>query len=545
MKLNASARVGFTAIVLILVLYGIFKNIGCDFLNLRGKVGTYSIYATFESVKGLTTGAQVQLNGNPVGEVGEITNDGYGAVMVQLLIRMDQIIHKHAVFTISRDNIFGGYMVFISEMPSGKLISGIKDGEAIIRIAKRPVSEAEKGNGIEKSKSYLDVGGSIWKDGQKIGSILVIGSDGVRTEVVRISLNEGVTLDEHAAFVPYDHENTGIGGLIVYDRLEPGAQVNGTREAGPEDLVVKADASLEKITAQATQIMVKLDSLLGSIEELLDKEQIRELIDTLSKEAIEITDQVSKLTKRLNTMLTEYQPLIEGAITNFEGLSSDARQLISDINEYNTPELREQIKSIASNLADSTETLDKILSDLESYTSDKEMMENLKDAINKGRATLEEARATLTATRETVDKVNENIKTFGGMKATGEFTLRYAPDPDRWVGSVDSAISFDESDSFLALGFNDIGKNDRINAQLGLRLTDETSGRIGIYRGKLGAGADWKKDPFSVTSNLYDPNDLQWDVYGGYAFLPEMGIVVGVEDLLKDKELNLGLVFRF
>ena len=122
MKVTAAAKVGFTAIVVVLVLMGIFKTMDWRIPFLSGpRYPTDEIEVSFSSVKGLHSGADVQLNGAPIGEVGEINYDRFGGVVVTLLIRRDAPIHENARFTISRESIFGSYLVSIEESRSGYL----------------------------------------------------------------------------------------------------------------------------------------------------------------------------------------------------------------------------------------------------------------------------------------------------------------------------------------------------------------------------------------------------------------------------------------
>jgi hypothetical protein len=366
-----------------------------------------------------------------------------------------------------------------------------------------------------------------------------------QSDLVLVRVDEGVQLDTKMAFIPFRPSPNALLGFEVRNVIPPGATIEGIREKGPEDLVVDADKALTDISNQAVQVMGQVATLLGEVGGLINKEQIQKLVDTLSSETTLIANNVARLTTNLNTMLSENQPYINKTMQNVEGATSGANQLMADLNKYNTPEMKQKIDNITTNLADATTTLTKILQDLEGLTSDQQMTSDLKATITQAHATLAEAQGTLEKASHAIDQASSNVAVLGGIEATGSFTLRYAPDPDRWVGDLETEVGMKNHNTFLAAGVNDIGEQQRLNAQIGWRLRHGLSGRVGIHRGKIGVGGDWRNNPFGLSTDVYDPNDLTWDIYGNYVIVPQLGLVIGIEDLLGSDEANLGLRFQF
>jgi ABC-type transporter Mla subunit MlaD len=539
MKFTAAAKVGLTAIILALVFIGIFRGMGWSMSWLSGKkAGDYFLYMQFASVKGLKPGADVQLNGNAIGEVVSLDNPDFGGVIVKVVIHGDKPIHithhrdSQTIFTISRESIFGSYMITIDEPGSGQLVPPVANNRAVVKMPAGKVS----------------TGASVWKDDIDIGLLESVERINDYMDSVTILLTRDVELNESMAFMPYQPLGSDITGLDVYVRLIPNSPsdpVSGDREPGPEDLVVDVDKQLAKMSLSAQQVLTQVAGLLGNVSELIDKEQVQGLIDTLSTEIVTIADNVVRLTGRLDAILAENQPYLNQTMSNVEGITGETRDLISGLQEYNTPERKAQIEAIIANLTTATETLSKVLDDVESLTGDEQVQGDLKATISQARATLEQAQSTLASAGQTIDQANSNIAAVGGIEANGEFTLRYAPSPDRWTADLEVYLRIKRSNTYFIAGLNDIGEDQSTNAQVGWWITDDLGGRVGIHRGKIGMGADWRSDPYDFATELYDPNDLTWDLYGGYAILPELGLVVGVEDLLGRDEVNLGLAFRF
>ena len=136
MKLTSAAKVGFTVVLIVAILVIIYRGLGWSIFGLSSKTGTYTINSSFSSVKGLRPGADVQLNGNTIGEVGKITNDGFGGVLVRLDVKNGQMIHENARVYIARDNIFGGYIVMIDEPRAGWFALPEVENQATILVEK-------------------------------------------------------------------------------------------------------------------------------------------------------------------------------------------------------------------------------------------------------------------------------------------------------------------------------------------------------------------------------------------------------------------------
>jgi ABC-type transporter Mla subunit MlaD len=528
MKISSAAKVGFTAILFALALIGVFRGMG--WLSLSGRdLKAYQFYVSFTTVKGLAEGGAVQLNGNPIGEVGKITNDGYGGVLVQVKISRGQPIHTHARFAITRDNIFGGYLISIDEPLSGQLMTPVTNDQAVVRIA----------------KGQVDLGGIVKAAGEVIGQIEQIDPVDPRSDIVHIKLEPGIELDEDMAFVPSHPKGGGLGGLEIYTKLKQGAQTVGTREPGPEDLVADVDLALTQVTGEVSQILTQVTELISNLSGMLDKEKVQNLINTVSSQAILIADNIARLTTRLDTLVAENQPHINNTLQNVELVTADAHTLMTDLEKYNSPEFRQKVDDITTNLKTATDSLNKILNDLEGMTSDKEMIGKIKDTINQANSTLKTAEETLGTAKTAIDKAQTKLNNLGKIETGGEFILRNAPDPNVWSGDINVKIGTSKGKTFVEGGVNNLGEDQTFRAEIGRKISKEAAARLGIYKGKLSLGGDYRLDPFSLNTDVYDPNAITWDIYGTYAFSPELGIVVGIEDLLGDNQANVGLKIRF
>jgi ABC-type transporter Mla subunit MlaD len=529
MKVTAAAKVGFTAVVIVLVMMSIYKGLGWRIPGFTGPgFKTYTVHVNFTSVKGLNPGAKVQLNGNNVGEVGDITNDGFGGVQVALEIKDTQPIHEHAKFIIVRDSIFGSFLVSIQEARSGNIVGHMQGNQATIRIVAGTAGPDQL----------------IIRENETIGQVVDVESHDIRSDLIMVDMFNGFVIDETMAFVP-ERVTSGESGLRVYYKLGPDVIVDGSREPGPEDLIADADIALVEITRQATELMEKLSDLLDNVQDLLGPDDIRNLINDLSAEAKLISSNIITLTDRLNVMLADAQPHIESTFENIEGLTLEARDLMEGIAEYNDPEFRGSIEGIITNLETASSQLVEILDDIEQFTSDDELRENIIATVAEARGTLDLARNTLDSTSDAIDDAVETMDYISSIETGAEFRIRHAPGLDRWAGDINVRVGMEGEDAFIIGGIDDLGETDRSNARIGFWLNDESSAMAGIYHGKIGLGLDWREKAYRFVTELYDPNDLKWDIYAGYAILPELDLMIGIEDIIDDDEVNLALSYKF
>lgn len=529
MKVSAAAKVGFTAVVIVLVMMSIYKGLGWRISWLTGPgFKTYTIKVNFTSVKGLKPGADVQLNGNSVGEVGDITNDGFGGVQVALGIKNKQAVHEHAQFIIVRESIFGSFLVSIQEARSGYIEGQMEGNQAELAIV----------------AGTAGPGQLIIRENETIGQVVAVESRDARSDLITAEMFNGFVIDETMAFVS-EQVTLGEKGLRVYYKLGPDVIVDGSREPGPEDLIADADTALVEITGKATELMGRLSDLLDNIQDLLDPEDIRNLINDLSTEAKMISSNMITLTNRLNAMLADAQPHIDSTFENIEGLTAEARDLMEGIAEYNDPEFRDSVEGIITNLETASGQLVEILDGIEQFTSDEELRENITATVAEARETLEMARDTLDSTSGAIDDAVVTMDYLSSIETGAEFRIRHTPGLDRWAGDLNIRVGIEGEDAFITGGIDDLGEANRTNARIGFWLNDESSAMAGIYRGKIGLGLDWREKAYRFVIELYDPNDLMWDIYAGYAILPELDLMIGIEDIIEDDEVNLALSYRF
>jgi hypothetical protein len=78
-------------------------------------------------------------------------------------------------------------------------------------------------------------------------------------------------------------------------------------------------------------------------------------------------------------------------------------------------------------------------------------------------------------------------------------------------------------------GIAGIGEGNDLTLQSGTYIGRNGVVRYGLYRSKLGVGAQYNLGRFSLEGNLYDPNRSSGNIYGGFQITPNLEIIAGRE----------------
>jgi len=207
------------------------------------------------------------------------------------------------------------------------------------------------------------------------------------------------------------------------------------------------------------------------------------------------------------------------------------------------------LQQISSTLEQTSQNLNAASTGLKNVMGDAQLQEDLK-------ASAAELRRTLESTSAVAARVNHLL---GGKKSSPEsssetktkkiktdnrrsgldFTYRYLNnEEDHHYGD----LTFNSSlfGGPFRLGLSGIGEGNDLTLQTGHYFGDGDL-RYGLYRSKLGLGADYNWKRFSLEGNLWNPNDASWNAYLGVRLSPQVEILVGKEKIGDVRSTALGV----
>jgi ABC-type transporter Mla subunit MlaD len=134
-----------------------------------------------------------------------------------------------------------------------------------------------------------------------------------------------------------------------------------------------------------------------------------------------------------------------------------------------------------------------------------------------------------------VDFTFRNLSNFSGRRRDRDSSGR---------NFGDLTVSAELFGSPVRAGLSNIGEGSDLTLQSGTFIGRNGAVRYGLYRSKLGVGAQYNLGRFSLEGNLYDPNRRSANVYGGFQITPNLEVLVGREHIGGVHSNSIGVRLR-
>ena len=538
LKMTYAAKVGFWVVLATFVTLSLLSYFGV--ITILGKrKNEYYIHFHFPSIQGLNKGAKFKINGNEVGTVEK--TDISPASGVDVMIRIydtKYVVHENAQVVIAKESLLGSSYVEAHEPVGGYFDSSVtsKNDYFYLQV---PIGKSEVGDYLYFSRADFSKVVGVIED-------LAAGEPGYEKAMVKI-LDNSIKLNHRYAFVPSTVEvKSSVTGLVekkrvinVFAPLEQNAFFEGTREAGPEDLIVHLDeivlqtnVKVDQLTQETKKVIEQVQRLLDELSGVIDRESVQEILKILKVQIEKIGTNMDEISGEIKKIIGDSEPRLTATLENIESTSKSIREIAED------PELGTSIKDLTKRLGDVADRINLILNDIEEITNDPNIKEDIKGGIHSAKGTLQDVEST-------VGEMKKNLDSISKTELSGRMKSRYRPEPDTYFTEIDLYLSIPKKGEFYTIGLDEIGEDNLVNAQLGYRLGDDADARVGIKRSKVGFGLDYHLNRFFLSTDLYNPNDLVLDAYMGMGLNQDVFIVVGGEDIFEDDIFNLGVMFRF
>jgi phospholipid/cholesterol/gamma-HCH transport system substrate-binding protein len=243
---------------------------------------------------------------------------------------------------------------------------------------------------------------------------------------------------------------------------------------------------------------------------------------------------------------------IRTATTALGETAETIRNLVTD--EQSQSQLKSAFATLtatATTLQQTTENLRVTTEGFKNIATDPQVQADLKAIPGELRGTLEATRATAERvnallggrrpSRSTTGTTGENAGAStssapstiqNAVRSQGlDFTLRGLSrrnlSGEKYFGDV--TFNTELFGGPVRAGLSDIGDDTGVTLQTGAFLGKNALLRYGLYRSKLGVGAEYRAGRFSLEGNLYDPNRRSYSVYGGVRISPRLEVLLGRE----------------
>jgi ABC-type transporter Mla subunit MlaD len=281
------------------------------------------------------------------------------------------------------------------------------------------------------------------------------------------------------------------------------------------------DKSAKEISGSLSRAAKNVEDTTASFKGLSGEETQKELRTTLTA-LRESSEALRDTANSIKSFVADdnSQGQIKGTLTTLNTTANTLAQTSENLrdatagikNIFGDPKVQDDVKAIPAELRRT----------LEATTSTAERMNNLLGGRRRSRD------AAQTGDADGTGNAGEDGRQ-GALLGGFNFTARHLnKSEDKNFGDI--GFQTELFGGPFRVGLDEIGEGSRFTLQSGKFLGDNAAIRYGLYRSKLGVGADYRMGRFSLEANLYDPNDRSWNVYGGVRLSRGVELLLGREN---------------
>ena len=532
--LGNAGRVGLVFILALVLLGGIWYFLKGNILNNN----TYSFDVLFADASGATADTPVTLAGVQIGRVQSVTLTPGQVADLKLEIKNKmngrEVRIPHGSQFLIQTPILGTSGTIMVVPPADAEIhprGSIRQGEADLKGERAGDLTASLG----KANALLD---QVTVTTKKVDALLDSATKLSKDPKIQESLHQTLqNFSEASANVNAASENglklTGsLNGLLTTDNNQVLALLHQT-EAGEQvslNNLAQTTASVRDITrdnkAHIAAIVRNLNDTTSAVAGITGQ-----VNDTLSKGGI--TQNLSATVANLKTT-TDKLNTIAG---NFQSLSTIATD----------PKVQSNLKDTVQNIRDSSEQAEFLIERLNHLAGGRHKAPGAVVVVpGVGAAVLPGVGKSGAAVAATPTPAPSRGAPYYLPRVQALYNAR----SKHFRTDVDVVVPLSLTPvTFVRAGIYGLGDTNKLILEGGQALTKSglVSGRAGIYASKLALGADvglGKRETLSL--DLYDPNNFRIDAKGTLLFSPQLGLVLGGENINQSRHSGalVGLEYR-
>ena len=529
--LGNTGRVGLLFVVALALAAG-------GWYGLKGTLGagrTYSFDVLFDNANGATAETPVTLAGVTIGKVETVRLTPTQKADLKLQIK-DKLngqpvrIPRGSRFVINTP-LLGTSGTVVVMPPPGHVSSAsdsIKDGETDIvgEHALDLSASADKATALldqvtvttKKINHLLDTANAAAADPNTRGSLKeTLKNIKEASESLNAAASNGSKLTNQLSRV-LDQDNAQV--LVLLRQTQAGAQVS-------LDNLAATTGSVRQITAE-------------------NKSQIAAIVRNLN----DTTSAVAGITGQANTALKTggVTQNLEATVANLKATTDKLNVIAGNFQSLSAvatdPKVQSNLKDTVQNIRDSTEQAEFLL----------ERLNKIAGGKRKGAAVVAVPGIGAVILPGTTSGMGAPTVTPAPSRGAPYYLPRvqalYNTRDRHFRTDIDALVPLSITPvTFVRAGIYGFGDTNKLILQGGQALDKNglVAGRVGIYASKLSVGADvglGKRETLSL--DIYDPNNLRVDAKGTLMLAPELGLVLGGENINRGHKSGalIGLEYR-
>lgn len=418
----------------------------------------------------------------------------------------------------------------------------------------------------------IEEGAVVWLSGVDVGIVDKVELKSPTDVQMTLALKKGTFIPRDAK-VLIPTSLFGIGQQQIEIVSEKGVRAGRLPVGGV--LSGKKASFVESYLPEATGTFDALNANLEALREILGDKELRKRLESVVASADTTLEELNTLLRETRGVIAENRPAIRNALQDMSQTIREMRQGVLAVNELvSDPELKPKIKGILASLDQSVKKTEELIANVNELVTDPEMQRSLKatiantesisrsgieiteklkeitedgkDVTEKASALMDDAREVAAEAKKLLEKLQgtvEKLKLPGiGAVPTATIHLETSRNLETENFQTDLHVSYPiRPGSFVYAGVYDATETDRLSLQYGQKFGSTTL-RYGIFASKPGLGVDWNPwSNFVLTGDLFDPNDLQFNLRARLFFKGDWYAWFGMNKFFKENEPQIGI----
>ena len=343
--------------------------------------------------------------------------------------------------------------------------------------------------------------------GVPVGQVEEVVSDGLGV-TVSMRIRDGVKIPRGSSITIGQPGIMGDKFVIITPSSNADFYANGDYLYGENEM------GMDTMFTELNKMILQVEAMLTAINNIVGAPGFQSSMVQLVVNMEQMTAHLDGLTATLEQMANENRGNLHATLANMNNMTGNLVQTTESVERIMTnletvgadPQTAENLRKTLENITASSERILRIAEGIEAVAGDRE--------------TQEDARALIHNARTMTDKANGLMGRLGSIKVTPKVDAMYSGKADDWRTNFNLDVG-EAKGMYASFGVDDIGGGDKFNAQVGLRGS-ALGARAGVVAGAAGIGVDaFAGDKFKFSADAYDPNDFtvrlraQYQVKGG------------------------------
>lgn len=363
----------------------------------------------------------------------------------------------------------------------------------------------------------LASGNDVCYAGVSIGKVERVEPSGAGV-VADIDINGDIKIPKKSKVIVTS--NGVMGGKFI--NITPADDADFTDYYQPGDFLYGAqEATLDDMMENVSMAVVQVQTLLEALNSVMGDQETQQAMKDVSINIKSITANVDKLTLAMADMAAGSQNDITQMAHNLNRMTASLTRtadnvelLVANFNGKDG-ETGRNLKEAVANLSATSKRIDNMAASLEGVVTDPQVAEDLK--------------VTLHNARSVSDRADRMMGQVEAIEVEPSLETMYSGKEDRWQTGMEVDIRPNDR-SLLRLGLNDIGEDNRVNFQGGMR-SGIFGARAGVIDSKAGLGVDIGSRKLNLSVDGYDPNDFRLKSRLQYEIAEDTYIFTQVNDI--------------